>query len=115
METEKIAVTEEPLRETGTTTPANCGAAMMREAADEVLREECKKIARALAKSSTEGHIQSSKFLYDLADENQKIAPVETAQPFHSLADELANEPEWTGDRAGETAKEGLGNAEPEI
>lgn len=119
MEAEQTAMIEEPSQDASSTTPANCGAAMMREAADEVLREDCKAIARALAKSSMKGHIQSSKFLYDLADEKRKIATVETERPFHSLVEEFANEPEWTGDRtgyrAGERAREASENADQEI
>lgn len=115
MESEQIAATKKPIRETNTTTPANSGAAMMREAADEELKRECKNIVRAIAESSIKGHIQSSKFLYALADKNQKTAAAPTEQLFQDLVDEFANEPEWAGVPAGERAKEAAASAEPEI
>ncbi len=70
------------------------GAEDLRAAADLVLQQHCLEIAESLAKSSKEGHIQSSKLLYELAEENRKFGPVEAAQPYHSMAADFANEPE---------------------
>jgi hypothetical protein len=115
MEPELKLLKAEPSRETSTTNSANSGAAMMRQAADEVLRDRCMDIAFALANSSIDGHIQSSKFLYELADENQKLGPVEIVQQFHSVATDFANEPEWTGDPSEESLEEAVGSVEPKF
>lgn len=106
----------EPSQQTQTTDtdPANQGAAMMRQAADEVLKDKCMDIAFALANSSMEGHIQSSKFLYDLAVGNQKLGPVEVARQLDSLATRLESEPQWPAALSEDTAETWMGGREPE-
>lgn len=87
---------------------------MMRQAADEVLKDKCMDIAFALARSSMEGHIQSSKFLFDLAEGNQKPETVEIAGHMGSLPRRLAAEPQWPGESSEEAAETGIGGWEPE-
>ena len=114
IEAERILVEREPPQEANTTDTANGGAAMMRQAADEVLKDRFMDIALALAKSSEEGHIQCSKFLYDLADKSKPLGEVEIARQFHSLADELAAEPQWRWDEDENTANSAGESLKPE-
>lgn len=86
----------------------------MRLAADMILRNECLDIAQSLAKSSKDGHIQSAKFLFDLADEHQKLGTAEITRRLHNLAIDLAAEPEWPGILSEETAETAIGSREPE-
>jgi hypothetical protein len=90
------------------------GADDMRAAADLVLQNNCMEIAAGLAKNSMEGHIQSSKFLYDLADENQKLGGSEIHERLHTLASELEAEPQWHEESSEETAESTGGSREPE-
>ncbi|MFZ0743019.1 MAG: hypothetical protein WAM85_01365 [Terracidiphilus sp.] len=90
------------------------GAEDMRAAADLVLQKHCMEIAEKLAASSLEGHIQSSRFLYVLADKNQELGVIENTPEFRSLALVLANEPQWPGESSEETAETEGGSREPE-
>jgi hypothetical protein len=74
------------------------GAAQMREAADLIVQQDCLEIAEALSKSSKNGHIQSAKFLYELAQEKERAGEGDGARKFRSMAEELANAAQWTGD-----------------
>ena len=69
----------------------------MRKAADRIMEQDCWEIAEALSKSSMNGHIQSVKFLYELAEMSEKAGEGEGARKFRSMALELANAPQWTG------------------
>ncbi|MGA8730906.1 MAG: hypothetical protein WB608_19275, partial [Terracidiphilus sp.] len=80
MEAEQDFVASETQRE-AEQKKVSRGAEDLRAAADLVLQELSMEIAKSMAKSSMEGHIQSAKFLYELANENQKLGPVETEQP----------------------------------
>lgn len=95
-------------------TKVGSGADDMRAAADLVLQNHCMEIAAGLAKNSMEGHIQSSKFLYDLADENQKLGASEIHERLHTLASELEAEPQWREESSEETAESTGGSREPE-
>ena len=79
------------------------GAAHMRDAADLVMEQDCLEIAEALSKSSKNGQIQSAKFLYELSEQNEKAGEDNAARKFRSMASELANAAEWTGDLPKET------------
>ncbi|MGB6973965.1 MAG: hypothetical protein WBD67_04700 [Terracidiphilus sp.] len=68
----------------------------MRLAAEEALKEHCLAIAKALVNSSIEGHIQSARFLYFLAAEQNEREAAEAVETLHSLALELAQQPEWS-------------------
>ena len=74
------------------------GAASFRKAADRVLQLDGKDIAEALATEAKKGHIQSAKFLYDLADENCKLGAVEMIRTARSLAMQWTTEPLWVGE-----------------
>jgi hypothetical protein len=74
------------------------GAAQLRQAADLVLQQDCHGIAEALSKSSKDGKIQSTKFLYELAERNEEAGEGDGARKLRSMAEELANAARWTGD-----------------
>jgi hypothetical protein len=74
------------------------GAAQMREAAELVVQKDCLEIAEALSQNSKSGQIQSAKFLYQLAQEKEKAGEGDGARKFRSMAAELANAAQWTGD-----------------
>ncbi len=90
------------------------GAEDLRVAADMVLEESSVEIARALARSSLEGHLQSVKFLYDLAEYHQKLGKGEIARQIRSLAGEWAAEPEWLAEMSEQDAETAGGSREPE-
>lgn len=68
------------------------GAAEFRKAADEALARESKNIAESLAESCKKGHIQSMKFLYELAELSSELGESEGARRFRSLAEVLGAE-----------------------
>ncbi len=90
------------------------GANEMRVAADIILQLKSLEIADALAQSSLDGHIQSARFLYELAGELEKLAPVEGAHRLRSLASEWAAEPDWLAELREEDAETAGGSREPE-
>jgi hypothetical protein len=98
METERKLIDTRPSRETATAKKAPSGAEDMRAAADLFLQQHCMEIAKALVDSAKNGHIQSSRFLYVLADEKSKIGNTEVEETAFSLAQELMREPPWPGD-----------------
>jgi hypothetical protein len=89
------------------------GAESLRAEADLILRLEGKEIAKALAAESKKGHIQSARFLYDLADENCKFGAVEMVRTARSLALQWTTEPLWAGEADEETVKPERGGLEP--
>jgi len=82
----------------------------MRAAAEVLLRNHCLEIIEELAKSCIEGHIQSSRFLFDLADDNQTLGASETSERLHTLASELEAEPQWR-ERMSEEVAEAAGGS----
>src|ERR1700751_4494718 len=89
------AVESQQTPETEAETDESGGAAMLRQAVDRVLKEKCKKIAEALVRRSEQGHLQSIKFMYDLADEETKLGTAEIVKRLRSLANEWGVELEW--------------------
>ena len=77
---------------------ARSGAAQMRVAADLVMERDCMEIAEALSKNSKNGQNQSARFLYQLSEQNEQSSEGEGAHKSRSMAMELANSPQWTGD-----------------
>lgn len=85
-----------PQSNDATRKPPAKGAEQMRRAADLVLEDKSVEIALALAQSSIEGHIQSARFLYLLAEGQQKLEADQVVETLHSLAIQLAQQPEWS-------------------
>lgn len=111
----KLVVMDSPRKQETEQQPDRIGGASeMRVAADIVLQEKSLEIANALAQSSMDGHIQSARFLYELAEENEKLGPAEGARKLRSLADEWAAEPEWLAELREEDAETAGGSREPE-
>ena len=92
----KLAVVEKKANDTKRKT--RNGAAQMREAADLVMQQDCDEIAKALSKNSKDGQIQSAKFLYQLAEQNEDAGEGDGARKLRSMAEELASAALWTGD-----------------
>lgn len=90
------AAENQPQTEDSTRKPAAKGAEEMRLAADNALKQHCLEIAKALVNSSLKGHIQSARFLYFLAEGQQKLEAAQVVETLHSLAIELAQQPEWS-------------------
>jgi hypothetical protein len=63
-----------------------------------VVDEKAFEIADALLKSTLAGHVLSARLLVDLAEGDVEGDEALTMRPLRSLALELANEPQWTGD-----------------
>jgi len=93
--------------------PCN-GAKRFRAEADRVLQSDGKDIAEALATEAKKGHIQSAKFLYDLADENCKLGALEMILTARSLAMQWTTEPLWIGEVDEAMAETAGGSREPE-
>jgi hypothetical protein len=111
----KVVVPDAPQDAEPSATPDNSkGAESLRQAADRILRQKCDAIAQALAKSSMEGHIQSTRFLYLLAEGQDKLEAAKVVQTLHSLAIELSQEPEWPEPLDEHTAETAIGSREPE-
>jgi hypothetical protein len=87
-----------PEKKDNKTTPVRSGAESLRAEADRVLQIEGKGIAEALAVEAKKGHIQSARFLYELADENCKLGAVEMIRTARSLAMQWTTEPLWVGE-----------------
>jgi len=85
-------------QETEESEVACSGARSFRAEADRVLQIDGKDIAEALATEAKKGHIQSAKFLYDLADENCKLGAIEMIRTARSLAMQWTTEPLWAGE-----------------
>ncbi|HUX45669.1 MAG TPA: hypothetical protein VMV57_13035 [Terracidiphilus sp.] len=104
-QSQESPVVPNPPREAETTSsPDHKGAESLRLAADLILQQKCIEIAEALATSSILGHIQSARFLYVLAEGQQKQAAAEVVEELQSLAIELSQETEWQEPLKGETA-----------
>jgi hypothetical protein len=108
------AVDEPQEQETEKPKPGRSGAENFRAEADRVLQSEGKDIAQALAAEAKKGHIQSAKFLYDLADENCKLGAVEMIRTARSLAMQWTTEPLWVREVDEETAETAGGSRELE-
>lgn len=111
----KLVVMDSPRKQEPEQQQNPCGGASeMRVAADIMLREKSLEIADALAKSSMDGHIQSARFLYELAEEHEKLGPAEGAPKLRSLASDWAAEPQWLAELREEDAETTGGSREPE-
>lgn len=86
----------------------------MRLAAEIVLREKALDIAEAMAGSSVQGHIQSAKFLYELAEREEELHEGEGAAKLRSYATEWASEQEWVHEIHPDTAETATAPREPE-
>jgi hypothetical protein len=105
---EKPAAVDEPRgQETENPKLERSGAENLRAEADRVLQSEGKGIAQALAAEAKKGHIQSARFLYDLADENCKLGAVEMIRTARSLAMQWTTEPLWVGEVEGGSQEPG--------
>jgi hypothetical protein len=96
-ESKPAAVIELREKESEKPNPRRSGAATFRRAVDRILQENSEPIAIALAEASKMGHIQSAKFLYDVADENCKLGAAEMIRTARSLAMQWTTEPLWIG------------------
>lgn len=80
--------------------PPVSGAAKLRQAASQALLKRSKNIVASLAESA-EKHLQSAKFIYELAALQEELGEDnEGARTTHCVASQLAAEPEWPGDMA---------------
>lgn len=73
------------------------GAASLRKAADKVLSRDSEALAEALSKSGQDGKIQSTKFIYELADAETAQDDREDSEEIRRLVLELENAPQWKG------------------
>lgn len=85
-----------PQSQDETRKPPAKGAEQLRRAADMVLEDKSLDIAFALVESCLKGHIQSARFLYLLADGQQKLEAAQVVEALNSLAIELTQQPEWS-------------------
>ncbi len=109
----KLVVLESP-QQPETALPGDSpGVAQFRQAAELVLLEKCMDIALALLESALQGHVQSARLLLALAG-GQPIRNLQVTQKPHSVAIELAAEPQWVGQLENGTAETPSGNREPE-
>jgi len=60
--------------------------------------EKAIEIAQSLLDSTLEGHVLSARLLVELAEGNVEAEEASTMRPLHSLALELAAEPQWRGE-----------------
>jgi hypothetical protein len=81
------------------------GAESFRAEAGRILQLKGGVIIEALAAEAMKGHLQSAKFLYDLADENCKLGAAEMVKMARSLALQWTTEPLWTGEPDAQTAR----------
>jgi len=81
------------------------GVLRLQEAASKALAGDIEPIARALVESCKKGHIQSIKFVYELAALAEELGQGDGAVKFRNLAKELADQPPWSGRRSEEGAE----------
>lgn len=110
----KRVVMESPRRAETRKKTIGRGAAELRAAADMFLDAKCIEIAESLAESSLKGHIQSTKFLFALADGHQELDAEEVSGQLRSLATEWAAEPQWIAEMNEQMAETTGGSREPE-
>jgi hypothetical protein len=103
-----------PEKESEKSARVRSGAESFRAEADLILQTNGKSIVTALAVEAQKGHIQSAKFLYDLADENCKLGAVEMVRRARSLALQWTTEPLWTGEPGDETVAVEVAGRKPE-
>ena len=82
------------------------GAAKLREAVDDVLTRDSKKLAEALSKTGQNGRVQSTKFMYGLSEAGEAADGEEDAERIRRMALELENSPEWAGSSTSEMGDE---------
>lgn len=85
------------------------GAEKMREAADKIVGRDCKDLIEALSTNGQNGQMLSAKFLYGLAEKAEEAGEGKSAGTFRSMAQELADAPEWKGDSAAQSKDEEAG------
>jgi hypothetical protein len=90
------------------------GARELCQAADMILDEDCLEIAKALSKSGKEGHLQSIKFLYELAKSANESDHDDDDSRSSRQARELAAEPQWQDEDPEEDQEFSAGTQEPD-
>jgi hypothetical protein len=73
-------------------------------AANKTVGKNCAIVARKLLERILQGDIQSAKLLVTLADSQPEDEDAGKEQRFHSVAKQLAAEPEWSAEKLGEDA-----------
>ena len=74
------------------------------KAASKVVNANSVKIAESLLQSTIKGHVQSARLLLDLAERPLESGGEAVTESARSQAEELAAEPEWTGEADDEDA-----------
>jgi hypothetical protein len=92
---------------------ASITSALIQEAGNKV-RKNGKQIAQRLLENTLAGGVQSARLLLDLAERPVENEGEKTVAPVRSQADELADEPEWTGTMSDEDAETDAEEREPE-
>jgi hypothetical protein len=90
------------------------GASEMCKAANMILDRDCLQIAEALSKSGIGGHLQSIKFLYELAKVAKEPDDGGGDSEFRRQALEWAAEPEWQDEDQEEDEGSLAASGEPE-
>jgi len=113
-ETDRVA-DDTPPKEVKQALPKPRGAQELRLAAEIILQLKALEIAEALCESSLEGHILSTKFLYELCLERERLGEgQDPAQHRKNLIDQWAEEDEWTPEASEQIAETTAGSLEPE-
>lgn len=92
----------------------SAGAAKLRTAADKKLEENSEQIAQSLLNSLLKGNATCAKLLIALADGEIDCEDEVVMRRVYSLAEELAAEPQWTGEVIEGDEESGLGDGDPE-
>jgi thioredoxin-like negative regulator of GroEL len=82
--------------------------------AGKTLDENSAKIAKSLLDNTLAGSVQSARLLLELADREVGRQDAETTERHYSQADQLAAEPQWTGEVVAAAVKTGAGGQAPE-
>jgi hypothetical protein len=116
MESEQRVTVENPDEpKVGAEEPNRNGAVEMQQAASRTLAEKAQEIVGALLGSALQGHIQSVKFLFQLAQGGQEHAEIEGKPKLRDvLAAEWEADKKWFADMAAKNAKAMASQCKPE-
>jgi hypothetical protein len=110
---QSLAVAKKPRKTKTQRKASGRGKAKMNAAADKTLEENSEKIAKSLLKSTLGGNASSAKLLFALADGQIDCEDEEAVRHLHSMAEQLAAEPEWNAKKNKETVNMSLVQSAP--
>ena len=109
-----LAVAGERRGAGGTKNAGRRKATKLNKAASKSMQQDSVWIAQTLLQNAMKGNVASLRCLFELAEGSQEELGVGEARLTRSIANELAEEPQWHDESTEETTVIGMGGREPE-